>query len=126
MVFVQLFSFIGMVFALVLLVVVHRAIQTVSRATAGFYDWLVKGLIVFVLLYFMLLATVLFPKLVWWLTNGSEPRKSEKSWKTDDSLIVGTWNWAPDDQVVTIYPDHTVASNYNVTPTWKQVDANMF
>jgi hypothetical protein len=66
---VAVFAFIGMMIAIVLLLVVQRAIRAVSARDATFYDYLVKGLVVFVLLYFMALTAALFPFLYKWLTN---------------------------------------------------------
>jgi hypothetical protein len=66
-------AFIGMIIGIVLLVVVHRAIRAVSAHDATFYDFLVKGLIVFVLLYFMVLTAALFPFLYKWLTSSGPP-----------------------------------------------------
>src|SRR6266498_2957270 len=66
-------GFIGMIIGIVLLVVVQRAIRAVSAHDATFYDFLVKGLIVFVLLYFMVLTAALFPFLIKWLTSSGPP-----------------------------------------------------
>jgi len=68
---VAVFAFIGMIIAIVLLLVVQRAIRAVSAQNATFYDLLVKGLVVFVLLYFMALTAALFPFLYKWLTNSN-------------------------------------------------------
>ncbi|SRR6266498_1446316 len=70
---VAVFGFIGMIIGIVLLVVVQRAIRAVSAHDATFYDFLVKGLIVFVLLYFMVLTAALFPFLIKWLTSSGPP-----------------------------------------------------
>jgi hypothetical protein len=45
---------------------------------------------------------------------------------SDPKDLVGSWNWEPKGQVVTIYPDGTATSNYNVTATWKQIGTNSF
>lgn len=73
------FAFIGMVFAIVLLLVVQRAIRAVGARDAAFYDFLVKGLVVFVLVYFMALTAALFPFLYRWLTNSSPTGSSSTS-----------------------------------------------
>jgi hypothetical protein len=70
---VAVFGFIGMIVGIVLLVVVQRAIRAVSAHDATFYDLLVKGLIVFVLIYFMVLTAALFPFLYKWLTGSGSP-----------------------------------------------------
>jgi hypothetical protein len=77
---VAIFAFIGMIFAIVLLVVVRRGIKAVEKKDAKFYDVLVKVLIVFVVLYFIALTAALFPYLLKWLTaepgGGPLPRST--------------------------------------------------
>jgi len=41
-----------------------------------------------------------------------------------DSSIAGVWQWLPRDQEVTINPDGTCSSNYNVSGNWTLVDAD--
>ncbi|MEN3370537.1 MAG: hypothetical protein V7609_2680 [Verrucomicrobiota bacterium] len=65
-------AFIGMIFAMVLLLVVQRAIRAVSAKDAKFYDLVVKIVIGFVVLYFIVLTAALFPFLLKWLTADSE------------------------------------------------------
>ena len=80
---IAVLAFLGMVFAMVLLLVVQRAVTEVGRADAKFYDLLVKVLVVFVVLYFMVLTSFLFPQLVWWLapttTSGVMPERKPLS-----------------------------------------------
>lgn len=66
---VAVLAFIGMVFAIVLLVVVERAAKQIETAKARFYEIVVRILIVFVLLYFMAVAVAIWPALVKWLTT---------------------------------------------------------
>jgi hypothetical protein len=73
---VAVVAFIGMIFAIVLLLVVRRGIQAVGRRDAKFYDLLVKGLILFVLVYFMALTVALFPALYKWLRDGESANRS--------------------------------------------------
>ena len=71
---IAIFAFLGMVFAIVLLLVVQHAVRVVGKEDARFYNILVKVLAVFVVLYFMVLAIALFPVLLRWLSNSTPPR----------------------------------------------------
>jgi hypothetical protein len=73
---VAIFAFLGMIFAIVLLLVVQRAIRAVSAKDAKFYDLVVKIVIGFVVLYFIALTAALFPYLLKWLTADSGPGQS--------------------------------------------------
>ncbi len=66
---IAVLAFLGMTFAVVLLLIIQRAIREVGKAEAQFYDWLVKAVVVFVVVYFMLLSGFLFPGLVRWLSG---------------------------------------------------------
>lgn len=70
---VAIFAFIGMIFAILLLLVVQRAIRAASAKDAKFYDVVVKIVIGFVVLYFIALTAALFPFLLKWLTADSGP-----------------------------------------------------
>jgi hypothetical protein len=67
------FGFIGFVFAIVLLVLVQRAIQQVGKPKAKLYDSIVLFFVIFVLAYFIALSVALFPHLVRWLTVKDQP-----------------------------------------------------
>ncbi len=87
---VAVFAFIGMVIAILLLLVVQRAVRAVSARDATFYDFLVKALIVFVLLYFMALTAALFPVLYRWLTNSAPvPNPSPRPTETSSPVMAG-------------------------------------
>ncbi|MGD0141109.1 MAG: hypothetical protein ABSD28_19785 [Tepidisphaeraceae bacterium] len=66
---IAILAFICMVFAIILLLVVQRAIRSVGTPSSQFYDIIVKVLVIFVLLYFMAIAIVLFPVLRNWLSK---------------------------------------------------------
>lgn len=66
---VTILAFMGMVFALILLFVVQRAAKDVNRRAAKFYGGLVKILVAFVVLYFIVLSASIFPALRAWLIN---------------------------------------------------------
>ncbi len=68
---VAILAFIGMIFAIALLLVVQRGIKAVGKRDAKFYDILVKVLILFAVLYFIALTAALFPYLLKWLTADS-------------------------------------------------------
>jgi hypothetical protein len=70
---VAIFAFLGMIFAILLLLVVQRAIKAASAKDAQFYDVVVKIVIGFVVLYFIALTAALFPFLLKWLTADSGP-----------------------------------------------------
>jgi hypothetical protein len=84
---VAIFAFIGMIFAMLLLLVVQRAIRAVSAKDARFYDLVVKIVIGFVVLYFIALTAALFPFLLKWLTadSGSGPKNPPTPTPTQSS-----------------------------------------
>ncbi|HEV3191090.1 MAG TPA: GAF domain-containing protein [Polyangiaceae bacterium] len=72
---IAVLAFIGMVFAIILLLVVARATHEVEAKASKFYDILVKVLVGFVVVYFMVLAAKLLPTVLAWLT--SSPKTSD-------------------------------------------------
>jgi hypothetical protein len=60
---IAILGFVGMVFAIILLLVVARATAQVGQPNAPFFDLLVRILVVFVLLYFMVFSVFLLTKL---------------------------------------------------------------
>lgn len=73
---IAIFAFVGVVFAVVLLIIVQQAIKEAQRHEGRFFGVLAKLLAIFVLLYFAALLVVLFPALTKWLTSdpGAKPK----------------------------------------------------
>jgi hypothetical protein len=75
---VAVLAFIGMFFAIALLLIMQRAIREVGRSRERFYDILVKIIVVFVVLYFMSISALLLPAVLDWL-RGNESSPAHRS-----------------------------------------------
>lgn len=67
---IAILAFLGMVFGIVLLALVARAADAIAKGVHSlFWDILIKILVCFIMVYFMVLASVLFMPLYKWLTH---------------------------------------------------------
>jgi hypothetical protein len=71
---VAVLAILGMALAMLLFLVVNRAVKAVGASDARFYDVLVKVLVVFAVGYFVFLMVGLFPSIMIWL-RGDPPGK---------------------------------------------------
>jgi hypothetical protein len=58
--------------------------------------------------------------------NNTEETSADPAGVSDPADLIGSWNWVPKDQIVTIKEGGTATSNYRVTATWKQVGSNTY
>ena len=123
---VAVLAFIGMVFAIVLLLVVALAAREILKTgtRSAFWDILVKVLVAFILVYFMVATSYLFPSVMEWLKSGFAAERTKPVPDTEElfseiEMGQGSIIIMASDQVPSSESDKTVDAFSNKCRTYR-------